>query len=43
MVVELKGVEKTVFLVTIPGPAVGPTLEILRLDVLRCVILPQVS
>ena len=30
MVVEVAGIENCVFLVTIPGPAVGPTLEILR-------------
>ncbi len=30
MVVEVCGIENTIFFVTIPGPAVGPTLEILR-------------
>ena len=30
MVVELAGAVKTIFLVTVPGPAVGPTLETLR-------------
>lgn len=30
MLVELSGSSKTIFLVTVPGPAVGPTLEILR-------------
>ena len=30
MVVELTGVDKTIFLITVPGPAVGPTLEIFR-------------
>jgi hypothetical protein len=30
MIVEVNGVENTIFFVTIPGPAVGPTLEVLR-------------
>jgi hypothetical protein len=30
MVVELVGTEKTIFLLTIPGPAVSTTLEIFR-------------
>lgn len=30
MIVELKGDQKTVFFVTLPGPAIGAALEILR-------------
>ena len=32
MIVEVPGVKRTIFFVTIPGPAVSSTLEILRYD-----------
>jgi len=30
MIVELNGVTKTLFFITLPGPAIGPTLAVLR-------------
>lgn len=36
MIVEIHGNENTVFLLTIPGPSVSSTLEILRFIERKC-------